>query len=75
MVELSQTQLCLLSTTHHSLLTALLADLVGADPFALDLPGAEAGVVGFVAGEVAVLDEAAAGVAAVEVDDFELGES
>jgi hypothetical protein len=47
-------------------------DLVGADPFPLDRPGAKALVVGVVAGEVAVLDQAAAGVPTGEVDDFEL---
>lgn len=54
------------------MLAALLTDLVGADPLSLDLPGAEAGVVGVITSEVAVLDQTTAGVAAVEVDDFEL---
>jgi hypothetical protein len=49
-----------------------MTDLVGADPFPLDRPGAEALVVRVVAGEVTVLDQAAAGVPAGEVDDFEL---
>ena len=49
-----------------------MTDVVGADPFPLDRPGAEALVVWVVAGEVAVLDQAAAGVPAGEVDDFEL---
>ena len=57
---------------HNALLAASGTDLVGADPFPLDRPGAEALVVGVVAGEVAVLDQAAAGVPAGEVDDFEL---
>jgi hypothetical protein len=55
-----------------ALLAASVTDLIGADPFPLDRPGAEALVVGVVAGEVAVLDQAAAGVSAGEVDDFEL---
>ena len=55
-----------------ALLAASVTDLIGADPFQLDRPGAEALVVGVVAGEVAVLDQAAAGVSAGEVDDFEL---
>ncbi len=46
--------------------------MVGADPLALHGPRAEALVVGVVAGEVAVLDQAASGVAALEVDDFVL---
>jgi hypothetical protein len=70
----SNSELCLLSAADIGLLAAFPADLVGADPFALDRPGAEALVVGIVAGEVAVLDEASAGVAALEVDDFELRE-
>lgn len=49
-----------------------LAHLVGGDPLALDGPGADALVRGVVAREVAVLDQAAARVAAREVDDFEL---
>jgi len=53
-------------------LATLLANLVRTDPFALDRPGAKALVVGVVAGEVAVLDQAAASVSAVKVDDFEL---
>jgi hypothetical protein len=55
-----------------ALLAASVTDLVRADPFPLDRPGAEALVVWVVAGEVAVLDQAAAGVSAGEVDDFEL---
>jgi hypothetical protein len=55
-----------------ALLAASVTDLIGTDPFPLDRPGAEALVVGVVAGEVAVLDQAAAGVSAGEVDDFEL---
>lgn len=68
----SESKLGLLSPS-HGLLPARLADLIGADPFALDRPGTEALVVWVIACEVAVLDEAAAGVPAVEVDDFELG--
>lgn len=68
----SKSELSLLSAAHHSLLTARLANLVGADPFTLDRPGAKALVVGIVASEVAVLDQTSAGVSAVEVDDFEL---
>lgn len=56
--------LLLRGPANNSLLAASVADLVGADPFPLDRPGAEALVVGVVAGEVAVLDEAAAGVSA-----------
>jgi hypothetical protein len=48
------------SPADHALLAASVTDLVGADPFPLDRPGAEALVVGVVAGEVAVLDQAAA---------------
>jgi len=63
----------LLRPAHHGLLLpAGLTDLVGADPLALHGPRAEALVVGVVAGEVAVLDQAASGVAALEVDDFVL---
>jgi len=66
-------RLLLLSTpADKALLTTSVADLVGADPFAFDGPGAEALVVRIVAGEVAVLDQTAAGVSAGEVDDFEL---
>jgi len=46
--------------------------LVGTDPFSLDGPCAEALVVQIVAREVAMLDQAASGMAAVEVDDFVL---
>lgn len=60
------------SPANNSLLAASVTDLVGADPFPLDRPGAEALVVGVVAGEVAVFDQAAARVPAGEVDDFEL---
>lgn len=56
----------------HCFLAALLADLVGAGPFAADGPWTHAAVVGIGAGEVAVFGEAAAGVAAEEVDDFVL---
>lgn len=49
-----------------------LTHLVRTDPLTLDGPGAAARVRGVVAREVAVFDEAAAGVAAGEVDDFEL---
>jgi hypothetical protein len=62
----------LLSTAKIGLLSAFSTDLVGADPFALDGPGSKALVVGVVAGEVAVLDETPAGVAALKVNDFEL---
>jgi hypothetical protein len=64
--------LLLAGPADDSLLAASVTDLVGADPFPLDRPGAEALVVWVVAGEVAVLDQAAAGVSAREVDDFEL---
>jgi hypothetical protein len=64
--------LLLSSPANDSLLAASVTDLVGTDPFPLDRPGAEALVVRVVAGEVAVLDQAAAGVPAGEVDDFEL---
>ena len=60
------------SPADDALLATGVADLVGADPFPLDRPGAEALVVRVVAGKVAVLDQAAAGVPAGEVDDFEL---
>jgi len=51
---------------------ASLTDLIGADPFPLDRPCTEALVVRVIAGEVTVLDESAAGVTAMEVDDLEL---
>lgn len=58
-------------SSHHLLGTGL-ADLVGADPLALDRPSAVTLVVRIVAGKVAVLDQAAAGMPALEMDDFEL---
>ena len=71
--DLTRLLLLLLSgPANDSLLAASVTDVVGADPFPLDRPGAEALVVGVVAGEVAVLDQAAAGMRAGEVDDFEL---
>lgn len=60
-------------TTPHRQLRARIADLIRADPLPLHGPGAPADVLGVVAGEVAVFDQAAAGVVALEVDDFELG--
>lgn len=54
------------------MLHALLAVLALAFPFALDDPWSEALVVRIVASEVAVLDQATAGVTAAEVDDLEL---
>jgi hypothetical protein len=54
-------------------LTTLLTNLVGADPFALDRPGTEALMVCSIAGEVAMLDETSSSVAALEVNDLELG--
>ena len=68
----SHLALLLRPPNHGLLLPAGLTDLVGADPLALHGPRAEALVVGVVAGEVAVLDQAASGVAALEVDDFVL---
>lgn len=62
----------MLGTTYVGLLAAFPADLVGADPFALDRPGAEALVIGIVASKVTVLDESSARVSALEVNDFEL---
>ena len=62
----------MLYPTHHLSLNAGLTALVGADPFALDRPGSKALMIGIVAGKVAMLDQAATGVAAVEVDDFVL---
>lgn len=62
----------LLRPANRSVLATGLADLVGADPLALDAPGAEALVVRIVAGKVAVLDQAATRVLAFEVDDLEL---
>lgn len=71
--DLTRLLLLLLSgPANDSLLAASVTDVVGADPFPLDRPGAEALVVGVVAGEVAVLNQAAAGMPAGEVDDFEL---
>ena len=60
-------QLCL---PHDSLLHARLADLICTDPFTLNGPCAEALVIWVVPGEVAVLDQTAAGMTALEVDDF-----
>jgi hypothetical protein len=64
--------LLLSGPAHNALLAASVTDLVGVDPFPLDRPGAEALVVWVVAGEMTVLDQAAAGVPAGKVDDFEL---
>ena len=50
----------------------MLADLVGAGPFAADGPWAHAEVVGVGACEVTIFGQAAAGVAAEEVNDFVL---
>ena len=61
----------LLLTAKHGLATRL-ADLVGADPFTLNGPSTEALMVGIVASEVTVFDEATASVATAEVDDLEL---
>ena len=51
---------------------AVRAPLVGNCLLALERPDAPALVEGVVAGEVAVLNQAAAGMPAGEVDDFEL---
>lgn len=60
----------LISLAGHTLLTTGLADLVGTDPLALDRPGAEALVVGVIAGKVAVFNQTTARVSAREVNDF-----
>ena len=62
----------MLSLTGHALLPTGLADLVRADPFALDGPGAKAFVIDIVASEVTMLDQATTRVFAREVDDFKL---
>ena len=62
----------LLETLLCGCLATSLANLVCAYPFALDRPGSDALMIGVVAGEVAVLDEAPPCVAALEVDEFEL---
>lgn len=49
-----------------------MARLVGADPFSLDRPGADALMIRIVASKVTVLDEAPTGMSAGEVDDLEL---
>ena len=49
-----------------------LTDLVGADPFTFDGPRAETLVIRVITGEVAMLDQASAGVPAMKMDDFEL---
>ena len=49
-----------------------LTDLVRTDPLSLDRPHAATFVLWIVAGEMAIFDQAAAGVVAEEVDDFEL---
>ena len=54
------------------MMPAGLTDLVGADPFALDGPCAEAFVMWIIAGKVAVFNQTASGVPAMEMDDFEL---
>ena len=51
-----------------------LTNLVRTDPFPLDRPHAATFVLWIVAGEMAMFDQAAAGVVAEEVDDFELEE-
>lgn len=63
----------MLSASYYRLLPASLTRLVRTDPLALYGPGAEALVVGIIACEVTVLDQAPARVAAVKVDDLELG--
>lgn len=67
-------QLRLLRPPQHSMLLTRLTNLVQRDPFALNDPSIETLVVGVVACKMAVFDQAATGVAAVEVDDFELCE-
>lgn len=62
----------LLSPAGHVLLTAGLTDLIGTDPLSLDRPGAHTLVFRIVAGKVAMLDQAATGMPALEVDDLEL---
>jgi hypothetical protein len=64
--------LALLRSSHHRLLTTRLAELVRADPLSLDGPGAEALVIGVIAGEMTMFDEPSAGVPAVEMDDLVL---
>jgi hypothetical protein len=49
-----------------------LTDLVRTDPFSLDRPPAATLVIWIVAGEMAIFDQAPAGVVAEEMDDFEL---
>lgn len=56
----------------YGLVATGLANLVGADPFALDGPGAVALMIWVIASKVAVFDQSSAGVPTVEVDDFEL---
>lgn len=58
-------KLCLLNKTR-------LADLVRTDPFSLDRPYSATSVFWIIAGEVAVFDQATAGVIAEKVDDLEL---
>lgn len=61
-----------LSLSDSGLLTAVLTHLIRTDPFAFDRPRANALVFRVVSCEVAMFDESAAGMAAGEMDDFEL---
>lgn len=56
----------------RGLLTARLANLVGADPFSFNGPCAETLVFWVISSEVAMLDQASPGVTAMKVDDFVL---
>lgn len=61
-----------MSAAHYLLLAARLAQLVRTDPLAFDGPGAEALVVWVIASKMAMFDQAAACVAAMEVDHLVL---
>nr|POE54941.1 putative steroid-binding protein 3 [Quercus suber] len=65
-------QPCLLHVLVHNCLDARVAGLIGADPLTLDSPRRTALMVGIVACKVTVLDQAAACVATLEVNDFVL---
>ena len=64
--------LSLLLPANHGLLAAVLADLVGADPFSFDGPRPETHVTWIIASKVAMFDQATPSVAAMKVDHLEL---
>ena len=59
-------------TIYRHLLQARLAHLIGTDPLAPDGPGTKALMAWVISGEVAVFDQTASGMSALEMDDFKL---